>query len=122
MSLDSYGCPLSTENQEVVNLANQFSSELLRLGKGIDVILERAEKYPDEVILQLYAALFCLYGQTEASFQQAGIYLDNASRLIAQANLREKNLFSVAWHWKNHLLTDALKDIERLCFKWPEMT
>lgn len=120
MSLDQHGCILSTENPEVVQIVNQFSSELLRLGKRMDVILDGVARYPEEVILHIYAAIFYLYAQTEETQRKANDHLDQASHLIAHANEREKNLFSVAWHWLNQLMSDALKDVERHCFKWPK--
>ena len=120
MALDRYGCPLSTENPEVVQIVNEFSWELLRLGKKMKCVLEGVEKHPNEPILQIYAAFVYLYWQTADSQQKAGEHLDKASRLLEGANPREKSLFSVAWHWLNFLLTEALKDIERHCFKWPK--
>lgn len=120
MSLDQYGCPLSTKNPEVVQIVNQFSSELLRFGKKTDCILVGVNQYPEEVILQIYTAIFYLHGQTEETQRKASDHLDKASHLIPDANMREKNLFSVAWHWLNHLLAESLKDIERHCFKWPK--
>lgn len=118
MSEDRYGCSLSTENPDVVHYVNLFSTELLRLGKKMDCILEAVEKYPDEVILQIYAAIFYLYGQTFEAHKKASEHLDKASSLLDHANDREKSLYSFAWHWLNHLLSDALKHIERHCFKW----
>ncbi len=120
MSQDQYGCSLSTESPAVVNWVNLFSSELLRLGKKMDGILEAVEKYPDEVILHIYAAIFYLYGQTSQSQRKASEHLDKASHLLDRANDREKSLYSFAWHWLHHLLSEALKSIERHCFKWPK--
>lgn len=120
MEQDRYGCPLSTKNPEVVQIVNEFSWELLRLGKKMSGILEGVKKYPDEPILQIYATFCHLYWQTADSQQKAGEHLDKASRLLDRANLREQSLFSVAWHWLHFLLTEALKDIERHCFKWPK--
>jgi hypothetical protein len=120
MSEDRYGCSLSTENPEVVQYVNQFSAELLQMGKKIDCILEGVQKYPDEVILQIYATIFYLYGQTIQTQEKAAEHLDKASKLLDQANEREKSLYSFAWHWLNQLLAEALKKIERHCFKWPK--
>ena len=120
MLLDQYSNQLSTENSAVVPIVDQFSSELLRFGKKLDGIIHGVNKYPEEVILHIYAAFFYLYSKTEENHRQASVHLDQASRLIDRTNEREKSLFAVAWHWVHHLLADALKDIERHCFKWPK--
>lgn len=120
MQLDQFGCALSTENPNVVPIVNQFSTELLSAGKKIDCVLEAVARYPDDVILHLYTAFLYLYRQTEEANRKASQHLDEAAHLIHRANAREKNLFSVAWHWLNHSMSEALKDMERHCFKWPK--
>lgn len=117
---DHYGCSLSTKKPEVVQAIDLFSSELLRLGKRINSILEGVKKYPEEPILQIYAAIFYLFMQTEQSQRKAIEHLDNASILIDQGNEREKSLFSAAWCWSTLQMTEALKRFECHCYKWPK--
>jgi hypothetical protein len=104
MSVDRYGCSLSTENPDTIHYVNLFSSELLCLGKRVNCILEAVEKYPNEIILHIYAAIFYLYGQTLQTQQKACEHLDQASLLLDRANDREKSLYSFAWHWLHYLL------------------
>jgi hypothetical protein len=120
MLQDQYGCSLSTSNPEAAEYVNRFASELLRLGKEMDCIIEGAQKFPNEVILQTLAAIFYLYGQTLETQEQAKQYLEKVSQLLEQANEREKSLYAVAQYWKNLELSNALKQIERHCFKWPK--
>jgi tetratricopeptide (TPR) repeat protein len=120
MSEDLHGCPLSTHSPEVIHEVNQFSQELLKLGKKMDGILEGVRKHPQEVILQIYAAIFCLYGQTGEMQQQAQHYLDKAAALLDQANERETSLYEAARAWYNRKLSEALKRFERHCYKWPK--
>lgn len=120
MSQDRPGCFLSADDPGAVQYVDLFSSELLRLGKKIDCIVEGVKKFPDVVILQVYASIFYLYGQTAEMQHKASRHLDFASHLLERANERERSLYSVAWLWLNQLLAEALKNIERHCFKWPE--
>lgn len=120
MFKDLYGNTLSTQQAEVVQSVNLFSQELLRMGKKVDSILEAVDQYPDEIILQLYATMFYLYGQTTQTQELAKKHLDQAALLLDRANPREVSLYKSANSWYNQQLTEALTHFENHCYHWPK--
>lgn len=120
MSKDRYGCSLSSECQEVVEAVNFFSDELLCAGKNLESIRQSVEKYPQEFILHIYAAIFYLYAQTIENQEKAKEHLKLASLLAKRGNERERSLYTWAHSWCKLQLSETLKHIERHCFKWPQ--
>jgi tetratricopeptide (TPR) repeat protein len=120
MSQDLYGCALSTSHREVMEHINSFSIELLRMGKKLDGIIEAVRIYPQEAFLHILAAIFYLHGQTSENQAKAKQHLQEASPLLNFANEREQSLYQTAEYWSDQSLSEALKHIERHCFKWPQ--
>lgn len=120
LSHDQFGCSLSTANPDVIEYINVFTSELLRSGKRVGDILEAVEKYPQEFIIHILAAIFHLYGQTTENQNKATYHLDEAFHLLDHATEREKSLFEMAQYWQRLELAECLQRIERHCFKWPK--
>lgn len=120
MFKDLYGNDLSTQQVEVVQAVNLFSQELLRMGNRLESILEAVRQYPGEFILQLYTAIFYLYGQTTQTQILAKQHLDQAALLLEQANTREASLYRAINAWYHQQLTEALTLFENHCYHWPK--
>ena len=84
--------PYSTNNQAVIQSAENFTKNLLSFAQETGNVLNDCKKYPDELILHLYAAVVYLYGQTKEKEQLAVQHISQAKQFISQANTREKQL------------------------------
>ena len=62
---DARGLDVTSDDAAAVAAADAFAARLLRLDQGVEAILEAVKRWPASPILQLYAAAFWLYGQTE---------------------------------------------------------
>jgi len=64
---DARGLDVTGNDAAAVAAADDFAARLLRLDQGVEAILDAAKRWPDTPIVQLYAAAFWLYGQTEGA-------------------------------------------------------
>lgn len=119
MLYDLYHNALSTTNQDVAEEINHFIKRLLEIGKGIEAILAAAEKYPEEFLIQVYAGLLHVYGQTEDNQKLAHNYLNKARELLKQANEREKSFFYAVCEWAKIHNLKTLEHLEKHCYQWP---
>src|SRR5262249_45271507 len=84
------GLDVSANDPAAVAAADDFAARLLRLDQGVEGILEAAKRWPDAPIIQLYAAAFWLYGQTDGARETAATHL-RACEALAM-NGRERAL------------------------------
>ena len=117
---DSYGLEFSTNSEEVVHISEQFRNELLCMGAGVADILNHADKYNDEFIIQAYCAALWLYGQTKEADIEAKKYLERAKKCLSRANVRETVLYSALENWANGNINESANVLEKLLSKWPK--
>jgi len=86
---DARGLDVTTDDATAVAAADDFAARLLRLDQGVEAILDAAKRWPDTPIVQLYAATFWLYGQTDGALATA---LDEHARARAPSGAR-----ALAW-------------------------
>lgn len=114
---DRRGLEITVEHADAGVAADDFAARLLRLDRGVDAILDAVQRWPQTPILQLYAAAFWLYGQTDEARNLA------AARLTACASLsmnpREKTLHRALelWHANDNLR--AVEALESITAEWP---
>ena len=72
---DARGLDVTTDDAAAITAADDFAARLLRLDQGVEAILEAAKRWPATPIVQLYAAAFWLYGQTEDARANAAKHL-----------------------------------------------
>jgi hypothetical protein len=72
---DARGLDVSTDDAAAVTAVDDFAARLLRLDQGVEAILDAAKHWPATPIVQLYAAAFWLYGQTEDARANAATHL-----------------------------------------------
>jgi hypothetical protein len=72
---DARGLDVSANDSAAVAAADDFAARLLRLDQGVEGILEAAKHWSDTPIIQLYAAAFWLYGQTDGARETAATHL-----------------------------------------------
>jgi hypothetical protein len=72
---DARGLDVIGNDPAAVAAADDFAARLLRLDQGVEAILDAAKRWPDTPIIQLYAAAFWLYGQTEGALGNAAAHL-----------------------------------------------
>src|SRR6516164_5938614 len=96
---DSRGLDVTGNDAAAVAAADDFAARLLRLDQGVEAILDAAKRWPDTPIVQLYAAAFWLYGQTDGAVERA---LHRALTL---------------WHGNDNLR--AVEALEAITTEWP---
>lgn len=119
MLQDLYHNELTTKNPQVVEEINLFITELLKLGKQSVLILQAAENYPQEFLVQLYASIFHLYALAEKNQEVAIEFLQQAHKLIEKANDREKSLYYCMLEWAARRNYKAVELLQKHCYKWP---
>jgi tetratricopeptide (TPR) repeat protein len=114
---DARGLDVSANDPAAVAAADDFAARLLRLDQGVEGILEAAKRWPDTPIIQLYAAAFWLYGQTDGVRETAAAHL-RACEVLAM-NRRERALHRALalWHGNDNLY--AVEALEAITAEWP---
>src|SRR5262245_66043364 len=72
---DARGLDLTADDPAAIAAADDFAARLLRLDQGVGAIVDAAKRWPKTPIIQLYAAAFWLYGQTDGARETAGAHL-----------------------------------------------
>lgn len=119
MMKDCYGNTVTTTDSEIIDSINQFSTELVRLGREAECILGAVDRFADSPLVLIYGAFFHLFGQTEASFATATNYLKRAEETIESCSEREKSLWKIGVSWSQRCFIDTLKELEAHCRTWP---
>ncbi|MCB1082728.1 MAG: hypothetical protein KDK61_00305 [Simkania sp.] len=116
---DRLGNLVTTSETEVIDAIDHFTDQLLRLGAEIADITNAAERHPDNYLLQLYAALFYLYGQAEKPHEKARLFLQKAQALLAHhVSEREESFYEALHLWYQDHLSECLNHLEKHCLKW----
>src|SRR5262249_13078351 len=68
-AIDARGLDV-TGNDAAAAAADDFAARLLRLDQGVEAILDAAKRWPETPIVQLYAAAFWFYGQTDGALER----------------------------------------------------
>jgi tetratricopeptide (TPR) repeat protein len=116
---DENGLDVTTDDTDVISILGNFRSELLKMGKGVTDILDRAEAYPDNALIQACCASVYLYGQNSETDIEAEKFLERTKETLAYANEREKLFVSALDSWYLGRLDEAAKKLEGLISEWP---
>ena len=114
---DARGLDVTTHEPAAVAAADDFAARLLRLDQGTEGILEAAKLWPDTPIVQLYAAAFWLYGQTDSARETAADHLRACEALAMNARERALHRALALWHGNNNLR--AVEALEAITGEWP---
>lgn len=114
------GLDVSTNSSEVIEAIEYFEQELLSMGKGVVAIIDSAKEHADNLMIQLYAASFMLYGQTKETDAEAFTYLNRAKTLSSQGNEREKQLMQALTYWLAGKVEKGMQQLESLLQSWPK--
>ena len=114
---DARGLDVTTDDAAAVTAADDFAARLLRLDQGVEAILEAAKRWPATPIIQLYAAAFWLYGQTEDARANAATHLRACETLAVNARERALHRALTLWHANDNLR--ALETLEAITVEWP---
>lgn len=83
--------------------------------KRVEAILEAVKRWPATPILQLYAAAFWLYGQTEGARATAATHLGECKTLAMNPRERALHRALTLWH-----ANDNLRAVEAMeAITWP---
>jgi tetratricopeptide (TPR) repeat protein len=99
---DARGLDVTGNDAAAVAAADDFAARLLRLDQGAEAILDAVKRWPETPIVQLYAAAFWLYGQTEGAIENAAAHLRACDAL---------------WHGNDNLR--AVEALEAITTEWP---
>ena len=114
---DARGLDVTTDDATAVAAADDFAARLLRLDQGVEAILDAAKRWPDTAIVQLYAATFWLYGQTDGALETAAVHLRACDALAMNARERALHRALALWHGNDNLR--AVEAMEAITTEWP---
>jgi tetratricopeptide (TPR) repeat protein len=114
---DARGLDVTTDDATAVEAADDFAARLLRLDQGVEAIVDAAKRWPDTPIVQLYAAAFWLYGQTEGALETAAAHLRACGALAMNARERTLHRALALWHGNDNLR--AVEAMEAITSEWP---
>ncbi len=99
MEKDIYQVPITSFDAEQTAAINHFCQQFVTSGNQAQAILNAASNYPDNLLIQIFAAAFYLFGQNDQSNQQAKEGLLKSEKLLPQGNTRERMLFQAMQAW-----------------------
>jgi tetratricopeptide (TPR) repeat protein len=114
---DARGLDVTTDDATAVAAADDFAARLLRLDQGVEAILDAAKRWPDTPIVQLYAATFWLYGQTDGALETAAVHLRACDALAMNTRERALHRALALWHGNDNLRT--VEAMEAITTEWP---
>ena len=114
---DARGLDVTTDDATAVAAADDFAARLLRLDQGVEAILDAAKRWPDTAIVQLYAATFWLYGQTDGALETAAVHLRACDALAMNTRERALHRALALWHGNDNLR--AVEAMEAITTEWP---
>jgi tetratricopeptide (TPR) repeat protein len=114
---DARGLDVTTHEPAAVAVADDFAARLLRLDRGVEAILDAAKRWPETPIIQLYAAAFWLYGQTDDARATAAAHLHACEALAMNARERALHRALALWHGNDNL--HAVAALEAITGEWP---
>jgi hypothetical protein len=114
---DARGLDVTSDDATAVAAADAFAARLLRLDQGVEAILEAGKRWPATPILQLYAAAFSLYGQTEGARATAATHLGVCKTLPMNPREHALHRALTLWHANDNLR--AVETMEAITAEWP---
>jgi tetratricopeptide (TPR) repeat protein len=114
---DARGLDVTTDDATAVAAADDFAARLLRLDQGVEAILDAAKRWPETPIVQLYAATFWLYGQTDGALETAAVHLRACDALAMNTRERALHRALALWHGNDNLR--AVEAMEAITTEWP---
>ena len=114
---DARDLDVTTDDATAVAAADDFAARLLRLDQGVEAILDAAKRWPDTPIVQLYAATFWLYGQTDGALETAAVHLRACDALAMNTRERALHRALALWHGNDNLR--AVEAMEAITTEWP---
>ena len=114
---DARGLDVTSDDATTVAAADDFAARLLQLDQGVEAILDAVKRWPATPIIQLYAAAFWLYGQTEGARENAAMHLRACETLTMNARERALHRALALWHANDNLR--ALEVMEAVTAEWP---
>jgi tetratricopeptide (TPR) repeat protein len=113
---DARGLDVTSDDAAAVAAADAFAARLLRLDQGVEAILEAVKRWPTTPILQLYAAAFWLYGQTEGARATAATHLGECKTLAMNSRECALHQALTLWHANDNLR--AVEAMETITAEW----
>ena len=114
---DARGLDVTTDDATAVAAADDFAARLLRLDQGVEAIVDAAKRWPETPIVQLYAATFWLYGQTDDALETAAVHLRACDALAMNTRERTLHRALALWHGNDNLR--AVEAMEAITTEWP---
>jgi len=116
---DGRGLPVTAHSDAEIAALDVFIARLARIDRGAEAILEAARCFPESPMVQLCAAVFCLFGQTPGAEQAAATYLDAAAPSLTAAHQRERRFHQALSLWQRRDHLGAVAALEAMTQEWP---
>ncbi len=111
---------MSAKSESALSAGDLFNQRLLRMDLGVGELLDAQKSEPEDPLLNLYAALISLYGQTDEGNQQAEKHLKHAMARRADLTPRDHQLLEAlsAFQQKQYYL--AMQILEEITEDFPQ--
>ncbi|KTD44504.1 tetratricopeptide repeat protein [Legionella quateirensis] len=116
------GLAVTTQSHEVIDCINSFHQNIVGSGLDAGLITDAAKKHPENVLIQIYAAVYYLYAQEDVANTIAKTYLQAAERYVPGANIREQLLYNATLNWSDLKHHEALSILEQVMQLYPRDT
>jgi hypothetical protein len=114
---DARGLEVTADHADAIVAVDDFAARLLRLDQGVEAILGAVKRWPQTPMLQLDAAAFWLYGQTDDARATAAGHLAACATLAMNPRERALHRALTLWHANDNL--HAVEAMEAITTKWP---
>ncbi|HRD71211.1 MAG TPA: tetratricopeptide repeat protein [Legionella sp.] len=116
------GLEVTTDCQKAVASIDYFHQQILSAGLNGSLILDAAKSYPDVVLIQSYAAAFCLFSQENEASNKAKNFLMVAATHLDASNLREKLIYGAIVQWYKRDYFKAIELFNKTITLFPQDT
>jgi tetratricopeptide (TPR) repeat protein len=119
MKTDSFGLPVSTDKQVVIDALDHFATQLLLNGTSAGKVIDAVKAHPDSLLLNCHSGILFLYTHDDADSAKTLPYLKAAEKSLNNSNHREKLHYQAAcaWYAKDH--DAAIAIYEKITQQWP---
>lgn len=119
MKYDAQQLAITTDDDNAINIINDFVNDLLSFDANTPSILDAAKHYPDCAMIQVYAAITFVYAQSKHDALFANAYLDQALTEFNDLTPREQLWVEAIQASLENRFDDAITLYQSIGEQWP---
>lgn len=116
---DYRGNPVGTQSHAILTAVDHFQQQIVASGSSADNILTAVQSHPESMVLQLYSAIFYLFGQDNGAKAIAFQHLRQAEQVLSSAGIRECLLLQAVSAWSQNDYKAGLERLHAITQQFP---